>query len=103
MKWVQESPNKYRLVVDDDERKEVKLKSRIHEGAPKVKFIPSWRRYEKNINEVGTADQFTKEREREINTNPEAARWEKSRREYYQKQKGAWLKNELRSLREKGL
>jgi len=103
MKWILLSPGQYKLVEDNDPRPGVELKSRVHTGAPTIKFNPSWRKYEKSVHLLDGADKFTKERDHEIKTNPKAARWEKSRRESLQRQKHDWRNAELKKLREKGM
>jgi hypothetical protein len=103
MKWVMDSPNKFKLVDDEDPRPAVKLQSRAKGGAPTIKFVPSWKKYEKDLNLFDGADKFSQERDMEIKTNPKAARWEKSRKEYYQKEKHEWRTKELAKLREQGL
>lgn len=101
LKWVEERSGKYKLVTLDDPRPEVKLKSR--RGTPTIKFTPSWKKYESSIHLLDGADKFNKEREHAVKTDPKAARWEKSRREWFQKQKHAWREKEMAKLKEKGL
>ena len=61
-------------------------------------FAPSWRKYESgmwgedNKTAQSQADKFLTEREHEIKTDPRAARWEKSRKERWAKDKPAWVK-----------
>jgi len=103
MKWILSSPNQYKFVDDDDPRPAVKLKSKVKTGAPTIRFTPSWRQYEKNINQPGAADKFEKEREFQLRTDPKSARWEKSRRDWFQKQKHDWRNKEIAKLKEQGL
>lgn len=63
-----------------------------------VKFSPSWKRYERQLRE-GTpqqqqeaAEKFTAERDHAMKTDPQARRWEESRKRYYAKQKPGWAK-----------
>ena len=106
-KWIQLSPGHYRLVEDDDPRPAVKLKAR--KGTPNIKYVPSWKKYETPMfmgdghSQFDAADRFTKEREDAIHKDPKAARWEKSRREWFAKQKPAWRKKEIARLKEQGL
>jgi len=107
MKWIEKSPGYYKLVEDDDPRPEVKLKAK--EGSPTIKYVPSWKKYETPMfsgdghSQFDAAEKFTQEREKELRTDGKAARWEKSRRDWFAKQKNAWRKKEIAKLKEKGL
>jgi len=107
MKWIMVSPGRYKWVGDDDPRPSVKLKPKS--GAPNIKFIPSWKKHEVPMfagdghTQFDAADKFDRERDHEIKTNPQAARWEKSRKEWFAKQKHNWRQNEMAKLKEKGL
>ena len=63
-----------------------------------ISFSPSWKKYEKSIWHEDTktsqesTDKFIEEREHEIKTDPKAARWEKSRKATWDKDKPAWRK-----------
>jgi hypothetical protein len=108
MKWIQSSPGSYRLVDDSDERPAVKLPNRRFTEGPtkelKVKFLPSWKKYEEKMHHGTPAEQreaselFTAEREKEINTSRQASSWEKGRREWFQKQKHDWRQKEIQKL-----
>jgi DNA-directed RNA polymerase subunit RPC12/RpoP len=65
--------------------------------------VPSWRRYEHQINTPEGADKFIKEREHQVKTDPQMAKWEKSRKNWFQKQKHNWRNKEIKKLEEKGL
>jgi len=109
MKWILLSPNRYKLVDDDDLRLEVKLPSKVKTGTPTVRFIPNWKKYETPMMigdghaQLDASDKFTAEKEHQLKTDPSAARWEKSRKEWFQKQKHNWRQKEMTKLREKGL
>lgn len=105
MKWIQDTPNRYKLVEDDDPRPEVQLKDK--NGMPFVKYTPSWKAYEQNYwtpdperkpnNKL--TDKFLEEREHQIKNDPKARRWEKSRKESWAKDKPQWRK----AMMKKGL
>jgi hypothetical protein len=107
VKWVKVREGLYKLVEDDDPRPAVKLKS--HRGAPNIKYVPPWKKYESPMwfgganDQIKASEQFTQERDREMQKDPKAARWEKSRREWFAKQKRGWRDKELKKLREQGL
>jgi len=97
MKWVLKHYGTYKLVEDSDPRPEVKLPNK---GMGKIftPYSPSWKKHEKNMWHEDTktsqeaTDKFIEEREHEIKTDPKAARWEKSRKATWEKDKPAWRK-----------
>jgi hypothetical protein len=107
LKWVEVRSGRYKLVEPDDPRPEVKLQDRW--GSPNVAFTPSWKKYETPMfigdlkSKEEAVDKFSQEREHAIKVDPKAARWEKSRREWFQKQKHNWRNNEIQKLKEQGL
>lgn len=78
-------------------------------GTINTPVVPSWRKYETQMksgdphDQLKAADKFTAERDLATKTDPKMAKWERSRRASLQKQKGSWLKKELRNLKDKGL
>ena len=90
-----------------DPRPEVKLKSNL--GSPNVLYTPSWKKYENPMffgdpkSTTEAADKFIQEREHSIKTDAKAARWEKSRKDWFQKQKHNWRNKEMQKLKERGL
>jgi hypothetical protein len=107
LKWVEIRSGKYALVEKDDPRPAVNLKTRI--GPPNVAFTPSWKKYENPMfvgdakSTVEASDKFVAEREHAIKVDPKAARWEKSRKEWFGKQKHNWRNNEIAKLKSQGL
>lgn len=101
-KWVQSSPGRHKLVEDDDERPAVKLKKR--KGAPVIKFVPSWKKHEKEMNlphigdkdQMDATDKFMSERDHAMKIDSKARRWEESRKETLAKNKPAWRKKMMR-------
>ncbi len=97
MKWIQSAPGNFRLVDDDDERPAVKLPSRVI-GAPHVAFTPSWKKYEEGMKHPDSKDQglytdkFLAEREHAMKTDPQAKRWEETRKASWAKDKPQWIK-----------
>jgi len=97
MKWVKIRDGLQRLVDDSDERPAIKS-SKKSLGIPFVAYSPSWRTYEadmhsddKNVS-LDASEKFEKEREHQMNTDPRAVRWEKSRKESWQKDKPYYVK-----------
>ena len=107
LKWVEIRSGRYTLVDQDDPRPEVNLKTRI--GPPNIAFTPSWKKYETPMfigdpkKQAEAADKFNEEREHAIKTDVKAARWEKSRKEWFGKQKHNWRNNEIAKLKSQGL
>lgn len=101
MKWITVRPGNYKLVEDDDPRPEVKLPSRP--GAPSTHFSPSWKKYEAGVflgnakQQEEYSDKFMAERAHAIKTDPQARRWEESRRKSVAKDKAAWRKERMKS------
>lgn len=101
MKWVEIRSGKYRLVEDDDERPAVKLKSKPF-GAPRVKFTPSWKKYEQNYwtpdpdakSSNDLTDKFLDEREHQLKVDPKSKRWEEGRKKEWAKNKPYWVKKQ---------
>jgi len=97
MKWIQSAPGNYKLVEDTDERPEVKLPSKTV-GAPHVAYVPSWKKYEEAMrhpdsNQQGVAsDKFIAEREHAIKTDPQAKRYEESRKARWAADKAQFVK-----------
>lgn len=60
--------------------------------------VPSWRRYEAEMrrgdphDQLKAADKFTQEREHATKVDPKMAKWEKSRKEWFIKQKPKWVR-----------
>jgi hypothetical protein len=108
-KWVEVRNGNYKLVPNDDPRPEVNLPNKFKGGAPNIAFVPSWKKYETPMfigdghAQVNASEKFTAEREHAIRTDPKAARWEKSRVEWFNKQKHNWSKKEKERLRNEGL
>ena len=97
MKWIQSAPGNYKLVEDTDERPEVKLPSRTV-GAPHIAFVPPWKKYEEAMKhpdskQQGVAtDKFMAEREHAIKTDPQARKYEESRKARWTADKPQWIK-----------
>ena len=78
-------------------------------GTISTPVVPSWRRYEEQMRQgtpdqqLKAADNFNKERERATKADPKMAKWEKSRKDWFQKQKKGWRNKEIAKLKEKGL
>jgi hypothetical protein len=108
-KWVEIRSGRYTLVPIDDPRPEIHLKDKAMDGAPNIAFTPSWKKYETPMfigdghAQYEASEKFTAEREHAIKTDPKAARWEKSRVEWFHKQKHNWSKKEKERLRNEGL
>ena len=97
MKWVLNSPGNYRLVDNDDERPEVKLPGKKL-GTPHIAYTPSWKKYEEgmhhpdNKKQAASGDKFFAEREHALKTDPQARRYEESRKEAWAKEKPQWIR-----------
>lgn len=97
MKWVKVRDGVHKLVEDSDERPAVKLPSKKI-GVPFIPFSPSWRQYESGMHSDNTktsiesSEKFEKEREHQLKNDPQAARWEKSRKESWNKDKPYYVK-----------
>lgn len=95
-KWVQTSPGKYRLVDETDPRPAAKLKG--SKGTPKLRFTPSWKKHEAEMNhpsdqkQMEATDKFIAEREHAMKTDPKAKRWEEGRKKEWARNKPAWRK-----------
>lgn len=67
-----------------------------------TKFNPSWKQHEKDIHSDdadvarAAADRFEMERNHEMRTDPQARRWEESRRKEVAKEKPIWKKEQLK-------
>lgn len=101
MKWVMIRVGNYKLVEDNDPRPEIDLPSKP--GAPAVSFTPSWKKHEAAIH-LGNADQqyeasdkFIAERAHEMRRDPQAKRWEESRKKSLAKDKPAWRKEKMKN------
>lgn len=74
---------------------------------PKLKYTPSWKIYEKDLHSEDpdvarkAADQFYFERQNELRNDPQARRWEESRREMVVKDKPIWKKQRLQEEKER--
>jgi len=96
-KWVQTRNGNYKYVVDTDLRPEVKLPDKKM-GPVYVPYLPPWRQYEKDMwnddtkKSIHATDRFIDEREHELKVDVKAARWEKSRKARWDKDKPAWRK-----------
>jgi hypothetical protein len=99
MKWVLHSPGSYRLVDDSDERPAVKLPSRKF-GVPSTRFNPSWKKYEEGMKhqdsktQVESGDKFMDERDHAMKTDPQAKRWEDSRKASLARDKPQWIREQ---------
>jgi CDP-glycerol glycerophosphotransferase (TagB/SpsB family) len=97
MKWVKVRDGVHKLVEDSDERPAVKLPNKKI-GIPFIPYSPSWRKYEEGMHSdnaktsIESSEKFEKERDHTIKTDPQAARWEKSRKERWQKDKTYYVK-----------
>ena len=97
MKWVMKSPGNYKLVDDTDERPAVKLPSKKY-GVPHVAYVPSWKKYEEAMRhpdskQQGVAvDKFMAEREHALKTDPQARKYEESRKARWAADKPQWIK-----------
>lgn len=65
-----------------------------------VPYSPPWKKHEKGMWNTDdktsreSADKFHLEREHEVKTDPRAARWEKSRKASWAKDKPTWVKQQ---------
>ena len=106
-KWVEIRNGRYKLVPSTDPRPEVKLKSR--KGAPNIQYTPPWKVHEQGMyigtpkEQLDSASKFNDEREHQVKTDPKAAKWEKSRRDWFAKQKHSWRQKEMQKLKEQGI
>jgi hypothetical protein len=97
MKWVLLSPGNYKLVDDEDERPAVKLPSH-KPGKIFTPFAPSWKKYEEGMkhpdspNQGEYADKFIAEREHQLKVDPQAKKWEESRKAVWAREKPQWVK-----------
>jgi hypothetical protein len=97
MKWIMQSPGSYRLVDDSDERPAVKLPSK-KPGSPNLRYTPSWKKYEEGMkhqdskNQVESGDKFMDAREHAMRTDPQAKKWEESRKATLVREKPQWIK-----------
>jgi hypothetical protein len=97
MKWVMKSPGNYKLVDDTDERPAVKLPSQ-KVGSFYNPFTPSWKKYEEAMrhpdsNQQGVAtDKFMAERDHALRTDPQAKKYEESRKARWVADKPQWIK-----------
>lgn len=97
MKWVQARDGKYKYVDDSDSRPSVNLPNKKM-GSFYVPYLPPWKKYESGIwnddakKSISATDKFIDERDHEIKVDPKAARWEKSRKASWDKDKPAWRK-----------
>lgn len=70
---------------------------------PKLKYTPSWKKYEKDLHSDdadvarAAADKFDLERQHEMKVDPEARRWEESRKAEVVKDKPTWKKEKLKA------
>lgn len=68
-----------------------------------VKYTPTWKKYEEGIHngdaksQLEATEKFTAERDHELKTNPQARRYEESRRESLYKDKPTMIKNRIKS------
>lgn len=69
-----------------------------------VNYTPSWKKYEAGIHggdnatsQVEAVEKFTAERDNELKTNPQARRWEESRKESMYKEKPNIVKRRIKS------
>jgi hypothetical protein len=97
MKWICVRDGVYKFVDNDDPRPSVKLPTKKI-SIPFVPFQPSWKQYEGEIwndstkRSVAATDKFLGERDYQTQRDPQAARWEASRKERLAKDKPAWVK-----------
>lgn len=97
MKWVKIHNGSFKFVEDSDPRSSVYIPKKPF-GIPYTPFNPSWKKYEKDMwntdykRSSKATDKFIAEREYEMRTDPKAARWEKSRKEGWAKDKPLWIK-----------
>ena len=97
MKWIKIRDGKYKLVSDNDPRPSVNLPDKKL-GKIFIPFSPSWRQHESEMwnddtkKSMKATDNFIDEREHEMKVDPRAARWEKSRKASWDKEKPAWRK-----------
>jgi len=97
MKWIQVRHGVYKFVSDNDSRPQV-APSNKKLGIPYIPFSPSWKKYEKDIwndstkRSMKATDSFLGERDYQTKRDPQAARWEASRKERLAKDKPAWVK-----------
>jgi hypothetical protein len=96
-KWIKVRDGNYKYVEDTDSRPPVKLPNKKL-GSIFIPFQPTWKQHEKDMwnddtkKSMQATDRFIDEREHEMKTDPKAARWEKSRKAYWDKHKPAWRK-----------
>lgn len=70
---------------------------------PKTKYTPSWKKYEKDLHSDDAdvardaAEKFDLERQHEMRVDPEARRWEESRKSEVAKDKPIWKKERLKA------
>jgi hypothetical protein len=97
MKWIQSAPGSYKLVDDTDERPAVKLPHKKY-GPIHTPFIPSWKKYEEAMRhpdskQQGVAtDKFMAERDHALRTDPQAKKYEESRKARWAADKPQWIK-----------
>ena len=77
---------------------------------PKTSYSPSWRKYEEDAHNpedankaLDASDKFIKERDHELKTNPQARRWEESRKASIAKEKPKWTKERLKAEQNESL
>ena len=97
MKWIKVRDGIHKFVSDSDPRPAVHLpKKKI--GSVYIPFQPPWKKYERGmwnddkVQSMSLTDKFIDEREHEMKTDPKAARWEKSRKARWEKDKPEWRK-----------
>ena len=97
MKWVLVRDGVNKFVEDSDERPAIKLPNKKF-GIPFIPFTPPWKKYEEGMHSDNTktsiesSEKFEQERDHTIKTDKLAARWEKSRKERWAKDKPYYVK-----------
>jgi predicted nucleic acid-binding Zn-ribbon protein len=82
--------------------------SGYNKGTIFTPIVPSWRKYESQMrsgdghSQLDAAEKFTYERDVAVRQSSKMAKWEKSRRAWFQKQKHNWRNKEIAKLKEKG-
>lgn len=67
-------------------------------GTVSTPVVPSWRKYEKEMRtgtpneQIDAMDKFISERDSAIKKDPKVAKWERSRKDWFNKQKPKWVK-----------
>ena len=69
-----------------------------------VGFVPAWRKYEEGMkhpdskDQVTSGDKFVAERKHELETNPQAKRWETGRKKAWDSAKPAYVKKQIEEV-----